>query len=195
MSDFALTTRHLASTETGHCTELLYDDGDNENALVCAAHGGGIEPGTAETALDLATGLDGVSCWARLGYDDESAFDAWHTPSTAIDPGDHPLLARIADRAFDGVLSLHGLSDEGVLVGGATDVGRKQRVADRLAAAVDVPVEVVDSGPYGGVSAENVANWLAADGGLQIEAGPSVRTDPADPVGTVLADLLRDRRR
>jgi len=194
VSDFALTTRHLAGTETGHCTELLYDDGDNDAVLVCAAHGGGIEPGTAETAIDLATDLDEVSCWARLGYDEESAFDAWHVPSTAIEPRDHPLLARIADREFDAVLSLHGLSDEGVLVGGATDRDRKRRVADRLTAAVDVPVEVVDSGPYGGVSAENVANWLAADGGLQVEAGPSVRNDPADPVGAVLADLVREWR-
>jgi len=192
VTGFALATRHLAETDAGHQTELLYDDGANDEVLVCAPHGGGVEPGTAETALGLATGLGGTTCWARLGYHEDSAFDAWHTPSTEIDPEDHPLLSRIADRAFDTVVSVHGLADDGVLVGGAAPEQRKQALASGLAAAVDATVRTVDSGPYGGVSPDNVANRLAADGCLQIEAGPSVRGDPTDPIRTVVATLLRE---
>lgn len=190
MTGYSLVTDHLATTAEGHHTELLYDDGANDRALVIAPHGGGIEPGTAETALELATGRDGVSCWARLGYHDESAFDAWHVPSTAIDPADSPLLAHVEDRAFDTVLALHGLTDDEVLVGGAAPDERKAAVATELDDVVDVPVRTVDGGPYGGVSPANVVNRLAADGGIQVEAGPSVRNDPADPLGTALAPFL-----
>ncbi|WP_306056619.1 poly-gamma-glutamate hydrolase family protein [Natronococcus wangiae] len=183
-----ITTRPLAATETGHRTELLYDDGSNDEVLLCAVHGGEVEPGTAEQALELATRLPAASCWACLGYDDETdAFDEWHPPSSAVDTEDYPLLAEIADRDFETVISFHGLGDDRVLVGGGTDAEVKRTVAARLEAAVTLPVETVSDGPYAGASPNNFVNWLAADGGgLQLEQGLSVREREADAVVSTL---------
>lgn len=188
-----ITTRPLESTETGHLTELLYDDGSNDEVLVCAAHGGEVEPGTAEQALELATRLPTASCWACLGYDERDAFDEWHPPSSAIGPEEYPLLAEIADRGFETVISLHGLSDDRVLVGGGIDADAKRAVASRLEAALTLPVETVSDGPYAGASPNNFVNWLAADGGgLQLEQGLPVREREADAVVSTLEAALAD---
>jgi phage replication-related protein YjqB (UPF0714/DUF867 family) len=189
-----VTTRVLADTATGHRTELLYDDGTNDEAVVCAAHGGDVEPGTAAQAIDLAGRLPAATCWACLGYDDEGeAFERFHPASSAIRPENHPLLGRIADREFETVISLHGLGEEGLLVGGALDSAVKHRVADRLDQAVAPAVEPVFEGDYAGVSPENFANWLARDGrGLQIEMGPGVRGEEADAVTDALEGLVVD---
>lgn len=188
----SIATRPLDVTPTGHRTEYLFDDGENDGVLVCAAHGGEVEPGTAETAIELATRLPSATCWAVLGYDDESAFDRWHPPSTAIDPADHPLLAAIADRDFETVVSLHGLADEGLLVGGGTDQTTKEIVRDRLDPVVTADARIVSEGEYAGVHPDNFVNWLAAgeDGGLQIEGGPRVRSREAGAVVDVLVELL-----
>lgn len=185
-------TEVLAATDDGHHTELLYDDGANDEVLVCAAHGGDVEPGTTEQALELATRLPNASCWTCMGYaeGEGEAFDRFHPPSSAIQPADYPLLAAVADRGFGTVVSLHGLAEEAVLVGGAVDRGVKRRVQQRLDEVVDVPVEVVSDGEYGGVSPENFANWLAADGGgLQLEQGPTVRDRESAAVLAVLEEL------
>ena len=185
----------LDRTETGQLTELLYDDGSNDAVLVCAAHGGRVEPGTAEQAVSLAARLPNASCWACLGYDDvHSEFDRWHPPSSAISADEYPLLARIADRGFETVISFHGLADDRVLVGGAIDDASKRRVAERLDGVVTPPVESVNGGPYGGVSPENFVNWLAADdrGGLQLEQSARVRVDEAGVVVDALASLVRE---
>lgn len=188
-----ITTRPLESTETGHLTELLYDDGSNDEVLVCAAHGGEVEPGTAEQALELATQLSAASCWACLGYDEHNAFDEWHPPSSAIDPEEYPLLAEIADRDFETVISLHGLGDDRVLVGGGIDADVKRTVASRLKAALTLPVETVSDGPYAGASPNNFVNWLAADGGgLQLEQGITVREREADAVVSTLEAALAE---
>lgn len=188
------TTAPLDETPTGHCTELLYDDGASDDLLVCAAHGGGVEPGTAEGAIELATRLPEATCWARLGYDREDAFGAYHPPSTAIDPADHPLLASIADRGFATVVSLHGLADEAVLVGGGTDEATKRAVADRLDRALPADVDTVSQGEYAGVSPENFVNWLGEGGGLQVEMGPTVRAERGDAVVSALAALRAEGR-
>lgn len=196
MSTRHITTHPLDVTPTGHRTEFLYDDGTNQDVLVCAAHGGRIEPGTAEQAIELATRLPAATCWACLGYDDESdEFERWHPPSTAIDPDGYPLLADIADRRFHRVVSLHGLADEGLLVGGGIAPEIKQLVGDRLDAVVAPETRTVSSGEYAGVHPDNFVNWLAKEGGgLQIEQGPSVRTDQGDAVVAELARLLTDNR-
>jgi phage replication-related protein YjqB (UPF0714/DUF867 family) len=190
-----LTTQPLEITDTGHLTELLYDDGVTDEFLVCAAHGGRVEPGTVEQAIELATRLADAACWATMGYDDEAEeFEQWHPASTAYDPADYPLLKRIVDRGFGTVISLHGLADDGVLVGGGIEPGVRRRVRDHLDAALPVTVETVTSGPYAGVHPENFVNWLAAGerGGLQLEQGPGVRDDASDVVTDVLADLAAD---
>ncbi|WP_049922789.1 poly-gamma-glutamate hydrolase family protein [Halopiger djelfimassiliensis] len=192
-----LTTRHLERTETGRYTELLYDDGANDAVAVCAAHGGRVEPGTAEQALELATRLPEATCWACLGYAETgSAFDLWHPPSSAISPAEYPLLEHIADRGFETVISLHGLADDRVIVGGGVDDGVKRRVGQRLETAVSHPVETASDGPYGGVSPDNFVNWLAREGrgGLQLEQSPAVRDSESDAVVSTLAGLVEDGR-
>jgi phage replication-related protein YjqB (UPF0714/DUF867 family) len=185
-----VTTAVLDESPTGHCTEFLYDDGVTDDCVVCAAHGGGVEPGTAEQAIELATRI-GATCWARLGYDDE-AFETYHPPSTAIDTADHPLLDSIADRGFSTVLSLHGLADAGVLVGGGVDPGTRRAVARRLDGAVSPAVEVVSTGQYAGVDPDNFVNWLGDGGGIQIEQGPAVRDDERMAVVATLEGLVAD---
>jgi len=188
-----ITTRPCETTETGHVTELLYDDGETDEVLVCALHGGNVEPGTAEGALELATRLPNATCWARLGYDDGGAFEAWHPPSKEVGPGEHPLLAEVADREFDTVVSLHGRADEEVVVGGAAGAATKRVVRDRLGDALPVPVRTASDGPYAGVHPQNPVNWLAAgEGGVQLELAPSARGEHAATVRETLADLVAD---
>lgn len=188
-------TRILERTETGRLTELLYDDSVSDELLICAAHGGRIEPGTAEQAVSLAAHLPTATCWACLGYDEaNSEFDLWHPPSSAFSPEEYPLLGEIADRGFETVISFHGLADDRVLVGGAIDGVVKRRVVDRLAGAVSDPVEAVNGGPYGGVSPDNFVNWLAAAdrGGLQLELSARARIREADAVVSAIESLVRD---
>lgn len=187
-----LATRPVESTDTGSLVELLYDDGESEDVLFCAGHGGDVEPGTAELALELATGHCSATCWATLGHEsDGSAFDSWHPPSTSIAPDDYSLLDRIADRGFRTVLSIHGLADDEVLVGGGIDKSVKTRVAEQLNEALSVPVAVANRQQYAGTHSENFVNWLAAGGaGLQLELGPTIRGPEADELERSLRELL-----
>lgn len=196
-----VTTRPLDVSDGSHLTEYLYDDGENDAVLVCAGHGGRVEPGTASQAIELAARLPRASCWARLGYDgvddteadaDGEAFERYHPASTAIGPDDHPLLDAIADRGFETVISLHGLADEAVLVGGGVAAETKRRVARRLDGVLAHDVEIATESAYAGVSPRNFVNWLAEDGGLQLEQGPDVRSDPTGAVVDVLEALVRD---
>jgi phage replication-related protein YjqB (UPF0714/DUF867 family) len=189
-----IATRPIEVTDTGHLIEFLYDDGERDDLLVCAVHGGAVEPGTAEAAIELATDREAAVCWATFGEEvDGSAFDRWHPPSTAIDPERFPLLARIADRGFETVLSVHGLADDEVLVGGAVSEEVKTAVADRLQASLSVPVSVATESAYAGTHPENFVNWLAADGaGLQIELGPTARGPESESVRDELQAILDD---
>lgn len=192
MSERRIETAVLETTETGHLVELRYDDGESDRRLVCAAHGGAVEPGTTERALELATQLRETVCWTCLGYDEAGAFDVYHPPSSSFDREGYPLLDAVAGRQFQSVLSLHGLGDDEVLVGGAADPARKRRVQEALADTVSVPVRTVSEGEYAGTSADNFVNWLAADGGLQLELGPTPRGPEGDAVVDRLASLCRD---
>ena len=188
------TTNPVQVTETGHLTELLYDDGENDGVLVCAAHGGAVEPGTAEQAIELATRI-GATCWACFGFDgDVGAFDAFHPPSSAISPETYDLLATIDGRGFETVISLHGLEDDRVLVGGGLDRTQKTTVRARLDETLSVPVSVAaPDGDYAGTNGENFVNWLAADGGgLQLEQGQTARAEESEAVLATLSELLAD---
>jgi phage replication-related protein YjqB (UPF0714/DUF867 family) len=179
-------------TETGHLTELLYDDGENEDVVVCAGHGGAVEPGTAEQAIELATSI-GATAWATLGFDsDTGAFEAFHPPASEVDTETYDLLGTIASRGFDSVVSLHGLSADEVLVGGAVPESTKATVRDRLADALSVPVAVASTeGAYAGTSEANFVNWLAAGGaGLQLEQGDTARRVESAAVTATLESLL-----
>lgn len=189
--------RHRDVTDTGLLTEFLYDDGTNDNTVVCAAHGGGIEPGTAEQAIELATNLPQASCWGCMGYDEElNEYDLWHDQmhSTAITAEEYPLLDEIADRGFETVISFHGLGQDKVLVGGDLDPDVKEHVRSRLAEVVTHPVETVSTGQYAGTHPENFVNWLCQEGhgGLQLEQSRRVRDHEGDAVVSVLENLVTE---
>ncbi len=187
-----LRTNPVTVTETGHLTELLYDDGENDDILVCAGHGGAVEPGTAEQAVELAV-TAGVTCWATLGYDEAvGAFEAYHPPSSSITAETYELLGAIAERGFETVVSLHGLDDDQVLVGGDLPVETKATVRDRLDSTLSIPVAVADeNGEYAGTAADNFVNWLAdGGGGLQLEQGETARTTESDLVVETLQKLV-----
>jgi phage replication-related protein YjqB (UPF0714/DUF867 family) len=187
-----ISTQPVEVDETGHLLELLYDDRDNEETLVCAGHGGAVEPGTAELALEVATATDEASCWATFGHANEgSAFERFHPPSTALSREKYDLLDEIADRGFDHVLSIHVLADDEVLVGGGTDEATKDQVAQRLDDSLTVPVRVAGEGQYAGTHPENFVNWLSeTGGGLQLELGPTVRGEKRAQLRAELLDLL-----
>jgi phage replication-related protein YjqB (UPF0714/DUF867 family) len=189
-----LRTNPVEVTATGHLTELLYDDGENDDLLVCAGHGGAVEPGTAEQAIELATALD-ATAWATLGFDgDVGAFEAFHLPASAVGTETYDLLGTIASRGFASVVSLHGLAEDEVLVGGGLPENTKATVRDRLDAALSVPVSVASAtGAYAGTSDANFVNWLAANGsGLQLEQGDTARRLESDAVAATLESLLAD---
>lgn len=197
MSRRFISTRPVEVGETAHLIELLYDDGSHDETVICAGHGGAVEPGTAELALEVAMDDDSATCWTTMGYEgDGSAFDRFHPPSKAIDPPEYPLLGEIADRGFERVLSIHGLADDEVVVGGGTDDETKESVADRLDGALSVPVRVATDGQYAGVHPENFVNWLAeSDGGLQLELGPTPRSAEASELRQALGAVVRSQRR
>jgi len=172
-----MATRPVEVTDTGHLLELLYDDGESDELLFCAGHGGAVEPGTAELALELATTHTDATCWATFGEAfDGSSFERWHPPSSEIDPDRFPLLGRIADREFKSVLSIHGLADDEILVGGGVEGEIKRAVVAHLQDVVSIPVSVATRAKYAGTSPENFVNWLAdGEGGVQLELGPTAR--------------------
>ena len=194
MSRRFISTQPVEVDDTAHLLELLYDDGSNAETLVCAGHGGAVEPGTAELAVELATATEDTTCWATFGHEsDGSAFDRFHPPSTALSPEEYELLGEISERGFTHVLSIHGLADDEVIVGGGTDEQTKTQVAQRLDNSLDVPVRVATEGQYAGTHPDNFVNWLAeSDGGLQLELGPSVRSDQRGQLRDELLAVLED---
>jgi phage replication-related protein YjqB (UPF0714/DUF867 family) len=100
-------------------------------------------------------------------------------------------LDRIADRGFRTVISIHGLADDEVLVGGAITETAKTKVATHLDGALSVPVSVASKKQYAGTHPDNFVNWLADDdAGLQLELGPTVRGPQADNLKRSLRVLL-----
>jgi phage replication-related protein YjqB (UPF0714/DUF867 family) len=192
MTRRTIETRPVGRTDSGHLLELLYDDGETDDLLFCAGHGGDVEPGTAELGMELAVSHETAAHWATLGHEsDGSAFDSWHPPSTSITPAEYPLLDRIADRGFQTVISIHGLADDEVLVGGALTETVKTEVAAHLDGALSVPVSVARQKQYAGTHSDNFVNWLADDdAGLQLELGPTVRGPQADDLKRSLRELL-----
>ena len=102
--------------------EFLTDDGVSTSLVAVAPHGGWIEVHTdsqAELVQSLLAGK-GASAWICRGYrSGGGAFNRWHITSTALSRNSFPGLDAIADRGFAYAVSFHGMSYEGVLVGGA----------------------------------------------------------------------------
>jgi phage replication-related protein YjqB (UPF0714/DUF867 family) len=182
--------------------ERLIDDGAHSGLLVAAAHGGMIEINTDLQAEHLASLMPGVSSWICKGWrDPDKAYTRWHVSSLNVSPNSFAGLSAIAHRGFKHVVSFHGMSEAGVIIGGGASAGLREDVRSAIAYAIadpNVPVVVAgDNGPHRGLDPENFVNWLTADGegGIQIEQSTVVRdlywAEIAEAVASVLEPLIQ----
>lgn len=180
-----------AAADADEYVEILRER-SRADLVVCAPHGGWIEHPTDAQADRVADAL-GATEWSCAGYNDGGgAYDRWHVTSTALHPRSFPELAGIADGGFAHAVSFHGFSGSGVAVGGGAPDSLKIEVRDAVAAETGHDAYLAaEDGAYGGGSAENVVNWLTADGnGVQIEQSTAARGDwaaVADAVAGVYA--------
>lgn len=184
----------LSTSDSGSLEEVLIDDGLNTEILVCAPHGGVIEPKTEDQARRVASLLgEKCSAWICSGTSSKSAFDEWHIPSTNIHPAQFPLLRRMVSRGFETVVSFHGCTKEKIFVGGRVSWNVKKELAERFQQRVDVPARATQVGSYAGQSRFNVVNWLADDfQGIQIEQGRNVREKYWEEIANAVVDHLKD---
>jgi phage replication-related protein YjqB (UPF0714/DUF867 family) len=137
---------------------------------------GGLEPGTAELAVDAAT-ASGASLYAVVQPDDLK----WHVPAHQVAPVDAPSLAAFLEHV-DVVVSLHGYLRPGLrtslLVGGA-DRARAEELGGRLRAALPEYEVICDlrriPPDLRGVHPSNPVN-LTRGGGVQLELPHPVRS-------------------
>lgn len=140
-----------------------------------AIHGGSLERGTAEIAVDAAA-RSGASLYTVEQPEDFR----WHLPSHLVIPEDSPALAEFLDHV-ELVVSVHGFGRDGywtrLLLGGA-DRALAARVAVFLRAGLDGYdiIEDLDAIPEGlrGLHPENPVNRTRG-GGVQLELPPRVR--------------------
>lgn len=183
--------------------EILTETSSSQTfCCVCAPHGGVIENYTDEMAEWFYSKLTGThskdcTCWVACGWQDAiGAFDAWHITSTDISRDSFSLLDSIGDRGFSYAVSFHGYSGSTIYVGGGGAEAKKDDIKDALDAISGLPysVEVVDSGEYGGVSADNFVNWLTSggSGGFQIELPYGARRDYGQAIAEAIAGVVKD---
>ncbi|WP_181197984.1 poly-gamma-glutamate hydrolase family protein [Enhygromyxa salina] len=175
--------------------ERLVDDGEQDELVVLAPHGGSIELRTELQAEYMRSRVEAlgrpVSSWICLGYKKGGgAFDQWHITSTDLSPNSFPGLDALVDRGpegagFTNAVIFHGLSGDNVIVGGGAPMALKddiRQAIDDAFAALDPPLEIevtIATGNEGhsGDSTRNVVNWLTKDGvgGIQISSSKAVR--------------------
>lgn len=181
--------------------ELLTETDSTHTKIVCCApHGGVIESYTDEQAEWMHARLSDhhskdSSCWVACGWQDAiGAVDAWHITSTDISRDSFSLLDQIGDRGFSYAVSFHGFSEDSIMVGGGSSSALKTEVASaiELVVGVDYDVDVVSSGAYAGVSADNFVNWLTSggSGGVQIEQPYGARRDYGEAIAEAVADVF-----
>lgn len=180
-------TEDQARMESEFIEQLDETDAKHRGLVVCAPHGGDIEPHTDELAEGVFAMLrrqgKGVSCWRCKGWKQRGgAHERWHITSTQISPRSFPLLGQIAARGFGHALAFHGCKGKMLLIGGRALTGLKDEIAQalRVIKGLERRVRVAQPGSaYGGGEQANLVNWLTARGagGVQIELPLDVRTD------------------
>lgn len=181
--------------ENDEYVEILVDDGDQSDLVVCAVHGGWIEYRTDEQAAHVADALDATE-WSCVGYNEGGgAYDRWHITSTDVDRRSFPKLDRIGDRGFTHAVSFHGFSEPGIAIGGNACRSLKMRFRDEIDGMTNGQYDVylADDGSYAGNSPENFINWLVDDdNGVQIEQSWDARTDDWDTVAAAVVKVYSD---
>jgi phage replication-related protein YjqB (UPF0714/DUF867 family) len=184
--DTRITVNELTDEEAalhGEFIERLVDDGVHAGLLVAAAHGGKIELNTDRQAELLASLLPGVSSWICKGWGNpDGAYTRWHVDSDNLSPNSFAGLGAIADRGFKHVVSFHGMSTGGMIIGGRAPLELREELRAAIIAAIPMLGNSIvvsgEDGPLSGVQPGNFVNWLTADGegGIQIEQGPTARS-------------------
>lgn len=171
--------------------------------VVCAPHGGIIENYTDEMADWMYARLAShhskdASCWTVCGWQSAiGAFDAWHITSSDISRTSFSKLDQIGDRGFTYAVSFHGFGEDSIMVGGGASSALKTEVANAIDTAISsaYDVDVVSSGPYGGVSPDNFVNWLTSggSGGVQIELPYGARQNYGQTIAEAVADVYASK--
>lgn len=184
--------------------ELLDETNTTHSDIaICAPHGGIIENYTDEMADWMYQRLvshhsKNASCWVACGWQDAiGAYDAWHITSSDISRESFGLLDQIGDRNFTYAVSFHGFSEDSIMVGGAASSTLKNEVKTAIENVVGTAydVEVVSSGPYGGVDPDNLVNWLTngGSGGVQVELPYGARRDYGQAIAEAVADVYASK--
>lgn len=180
----------VAETDEGYLAEVHSLPEDRAMLAVLFPHGGEIESGTEQQALELDERLHS-GLWGCIGYHDDGAFDKLHIPSTYIRDADFPLLVPVRDGNYDVVISFHRKGGSGVVVGGRPS-RLKRDISSRLEKELEYEVETAVRGKYGGTHPSNVGNRVAGRSGtyIQIESPPDLLDSEGFPVVDVLEKEL-----
>jgi len=180
--------------------ETVWDDG-SADLLVCAPHAGDIEANTGRIAATIRKrlGTDRASAWFVHGFGPD-AFDRYHITTNDMAPASYPGLARLVNRPFRLVVSVHVWGGNEVLVGGLASDSLREQIAQRIHTAIEGDRQVVtdyETGKYMAATQDNLVNWLSADGttGVQLECPPYVVNRYRRPVAHAVADVCADALR
>lgn len=199
-------------TATDHLTEMsaktfggvfeeVKDESCFDRMIILAPHGGDIEPGTSDQAKTMYYDLFNRNCqvtlWVLNGYmPGGGAFRRFHVPSSEFEVEDFPKLGALLSRNYAYSFAFHGCKGSTAFVGGTADDGLKNEVACAINAVHgDIAIEVISSGPYGGVSPNNIVNKLSKQS-VQIELPRALREGVTSlAIAYALADLFAGRLR
>jgi phage replication-related protein YjqB (UPF0714/DUF867 family) len=191
----------------GEFIEQLSDNGENQELVVIAPHGGEIENKTDQQAEIVRNEIspDHVSLWICKGFDqeDKSAYERWHITSTQINEKSFPKLNTIYERIFKYAIAFHGWTEDYICVGGSenqTPPDLKVRIKNAiretlLAKGSDIQVYASDSpegcpGAFNGDSEDNIVNRLGTNG-IQIEQCKEARKQYYTYIAKAIADTIR----
>jgi phage replication-related protein YjqB (UPF0714/DUF867 family) len=178
--------------------ERLEDDGEQQELIAIAPHGGAIEPHTDQQAERVASRLaaEAVSSWRCKGWNSEGdPFGTWHITSAKLSERSFPLLAKAMCRRFTHAVAFHGFDDPEILIGGLAPLALKQEIQRAIeGATAGSGIQVRIAGPedvFGGDDPLNVVNRLTAGGanGLQIEQSFQARADHWRTIADAVADV------